>query len=125
MPNPEFVKVEALRAFTLTTSEGQFHADPNSHLENGQFVSVPASRVERLLDLGWAKLAEPDLPQLDHDGDGEPGGSVAPDATPDLAALREAYVQVLGKKPFSGWGPVELQRRIDAASGEAEDGPPA
>ncbi len=89
MARPELVKVEALRAFTDTTPEGQFHADPNSHLEDGRFVKVPASRVQRLIDLGWAKLADPDLPQLDHDHDGQPGGS-EPHDPPALSGKTKA-----------------------------------
>lgn len=89
MATPEFVKVEALRAFTDTTPEGQFHGDPNSHLEGGKFVMVPANRVDRLLELGWAKLAKPELRQLDHDGDGKAGGSL-PHDPPALSGLKRA-----------------------------------
>jgi len=53
---------------------------------------------------------------LDHDGDGKPGGSIAPDGDKaELAALRALYKEALGKAPFHGWDAAELQRRIDAA----------
>lgn len=53
---------------------------------------------------------------LDHDNDGAPGGSKAPDGDKDaLNKLRADYTEVLGKKPFPGWDAAELQRRIDEA----------
>ena len=62
-----------------------------------------------------------DLDQLDHDGDGAPGGSIS--ATGDLAELRAEYTAALGKKPFNGWDEDELRRRI--AADDAEEIPPA
>lgn len=55
-----------------------------------------------------------DLPQLDHDGDGYPGGSVAATGD-DLPALRARYEEVVGKRPFPGWHADELSRRIATA----------
>lgn len=123
MTQPAMVRVKALRCFTKTTEEGQFHGDPNSHLEEGRFPTVPASVVAQLVDRGCVEVLEgdgpapsPALPQLDHDGDGAPGGSTAPEPTVDLAELRKIYREVVGKAPFPGWGADELSRRIDAAS---------
>lgn len=52
-----------------------------------------------------------DLSQLDHDGDGRPGGSVTATGD-DLPALRARYKDLVGKNPFNGWGADELSRRI-------------
>lgn len=53
---------------------------------------------------------------LDHDGDGEPGGSVPAEGDPEeLAALRADYQQALGKRPYYGWDADELRRRIAEA----------
>jgi hypothetical protein len=77
---------------------------------------------------GWQDRSFPGFPKamgargpiksvLDHDGDGKPGGSksAAEDAKDAVKALRVAYQEKFGKKPFSGWGAEELQRRMDAA----------
>lgn len=53
---------------------------------------------------------EPPVNPPDQDGDGKPGGSKAPDE--DVAALRVAYADKLGKKPFPGWDANELRKRI-------------
>lgn len=55
------------------------------------------------------------LAQLDHDHNGKPGGSAAPDHTDEIKALREEYQEKLGKRPFLGWNAEELRRRIAAA----------
>lgn len=65
-----------------------------------------------------------DLSQLDHDGDGEPGGSTAAEGDKeDLAALRKHYEEVLGKRPFPGWDADELNRRIADAQDDGEEDP--
>ena len=51
---------------------------------------------------------------LDHDNDGKPGGSTAPEQTDDMAKLRAEYQDLIGKRPFPGWDADELQKRIDA-----------
>lgn len=53
----------------------------------------------------------PKLPQLDHDGDGKPGGSKAP--TEDVAELRKAYQAKFGKRPFPGWKADVLRGKIE------------
>jgi hypothetical protein len=58
-------------------------------------------------------LAAKPKPSFDHDGDGKPGGSKAPEG--DIAALRAAYTDKLGKRPFPGWDADELHRRMAAA----------
>lgn len=52
---------------------------------------------------------------LDHDGDGKPGGSVAPEQTEDLPSLRAEYQRVIGKRPFAGWDAETLKQKIAAA----------
>jgi hypothetical protein len=49
---------------------------------------------------------------LDHDLNDKAGGSTTPEA---MAKLRADYLEVVGKKPFPGWGAAELQKRIDEA----------
>ena len=52
---------------------------------------------------------------LDHDGNGQPGGSEKPDdAAGDLASLRAEYQKVFDKKPFPGWDAVTLREKIAA-----------
>lgn len=58
---------------------------------------------------GLPDFADP----LDHDGDGEKGGSTS--AIDDLKALRVAYQAKLGKRPFPAWDTAELNRRMEAA----------
>lgn len=56
-----------------------------------------------------------DLPQLDHDKNGDPGGSIS--ATGDLTALRAEYRAALGKNPFNGWDADTLKAKIEEARG--------
>lgn len=53
---------------------------------------------------------------LDHDGDGKPDGSIAPEHTDDLKALRAQYLDVVGKRPFPGWDADTLRLRISETS---------
>lgn len=55
------------------------------------------------------------LAQLDHDGNGKPGGSSSPAPNPELAAARLEYETKLGKRPFPGWSVDILRARIAAA----------
>lgn len=59
-------------------------------------------------------LPEPDAGPhpLDHDGDGAPGGSIAPESTDRLKDLRAEYQALIGKRPFPGWDKAELERRM-------------
>jgi hypothetical protein len=50
---------------------------------------------------------------LDHDGDGKKGGSTSP--VTEIKALRAAYTEKMGKRPFSGWDADELLRRMGDA----------
>jgi hypothetical protein len=53
------------------------------------------------------------LSQLDHDGNGKPGGSAG--AADHMRALREEYTRVVGKRPFSGWDEATLREKMAAA----------
>jgi len=52
------------------------------------------------------------LPQLDHDGDGEPGGSLK--QAGDIADLRATYKAKFGKRAFPGWNAEEIAARLNA-----------
>lgn len=52
--------------------------------------------------------------RFDPDGDGRPGGSKAPPASDELAALRAEYTAKLGKRPFPGWSADVLREKIAA-----------
>lgn len=57
---------------------------------------------------------------LDHDGDGNPGGSAKPAGdVDDIAALRAEYNKVFDKKPFPGWDAETLRAKI-VAHGKAD-----
>lgn len=53
----------------------------------------------------------PVLPQLDHDGNGKPGGSKAP--AEDVAELRKAYQAKFGKRAFPGWKADVLSAKLE------------
>lgn len=53
------------------------------------------------------------LPQLDHDNNGKPGGSLKGDGI-DLPALRVAYKEKFGKRAFPGWDAAEITKRMEA-----------
>lgn len=53
------------------------------------------------------------LPQLDHDANGKPGGSLKPEGA-DLPALRIAYKEKFGKRAFPGWDAAEITKRMEA-----------
>ena len=112
------IRVKALAAFTKTTQHGQFHGNPEGRSDRTRFPSVPEYVVESLFRTGKAEpLGDegipppPILPQLDHDGDGKPGGSVTAQGD-DVPALRARYKELVGKNPFNGWDAAELSRRI-------------
>lgn len=60
-----------------------------------------------------ASIAAEDAHPLDHDKDGEKGGSIT--APGDLKALRAEYREVVGKRAFNGWAEAELLARIAKA----------
>lgn len=95
-------------------------------VEPGDTVMVQSSEVARLApniikvsDDGDtppvpADLAEA-LAKFDHDGDGRPGGSKAPEHTDELKILRAEYHAKMGKRPGPSWDADELKRRMGDA----------
>ncbi|CDO34050.1 hypothetical protein [Novosphingobium sp. KN65.2] len=74
------------------------------------------------VDAGQAEDVDGEyLPQLDHDGDGKPGGSTAGEGD-DIDALRAEYKEVLGKNYFAGWDAAELRKRIDEHKAQESGG---
>lgn len=112
------MKIRALRTFSAYdgTQIHVFNAGKNG--EPGEAIDVTDKFGAECLATGHAEEIDP-LPQLDHDGDGQSGGSIS--ATGDLTALRAEYREALGKAPFNGWDADELRKRMDAAG----DAPPA
>jgi hypothetical protein len=102
--------------------------------EHGNPVTPPPGDVNdppSELDLTDEQRAK--LPQLDHDGDGHPDGSIAQTGD-DLAALREEYKALTGKQVFNGWDADTVRAKIAelkagaAQTGDAadeDDAPPA
>lgn len=59
-------------------------------------------------DMSVAETGDP----LDHDQDGRKGGSLKPEATAQLTALRAEYQEKAGKRPFHGWDEDTLAAKI-------------
>lgn len=67
------------------------------------------------LDHARAQAGMEPLAQFDGDGDGAPGGSLAPDKSEELTEVRREYRETLGKAAYPGWDIAELRRRITEA----------
>lgn len=80
-------------------------------LPGDEFV---ASRrdADLLARIGRAKLAEVKADPLDHDGNGKKGGSLKPEASEELTALRTQYHDKFGKRPFHGWDAKTLTSKL-------------
>jgi hypothetical protein len=85
-------------------------------LQAGEPLVVDGPRARLLTKLGWAtdKKPRPARPQLDHDHDSNPGGSLKQTGD-DVAAARDAYQAKFGKRPFNGWDAATLREKIAAA----------
>lgn len=102
---------EPAEAPTLADMCAQIVAELDAGDPNGEPEPLALSEDERAA-----------LPQLDHDGDGEPGGSTAPaDPKEELDALRARYKQLAGKGFFPGWDAQTLRAKIAVMEGDAED----
>lgn len=99
-------KIDAFRAGTLIGADGAPIDPPAGD------ISDPPSE----LDLTDEQRAH--LPQLDHDGDGRPGGSTVQTGD-DLPALREEYEALAGKRVFHGWDADTLRAKIGELRGDA------
>jgi uncharacterized small protein (DUF1192 family) len=113
---------------------GTFHDGRNMIvLTEDVKTAVAESSLEFLRSKGAIKKHVQHLPQLDHDDNGEAGGSIAATGDADkLAATRARYKSVIGKQFFGSWDVAELERRIAlfeaeqaaaqaAATGDADD----
>jgi hypothetical protein len=109
------MKIKALSTFVAFT--GQMNV-----FNAGDTGDLPDAVASQFIDAGRAVAVDAD--PLDHDGDGESGGSVSATG-PDISGLRAIYQEVLGKKPFPGWDADELQRRIDAHEAAGDQAPAA
>ncbi len=87
------------------------HPGPYGKGDRSYAVAGAAGEDEEaaLIARGWC-LTKPGQDPLDHDGDGEKGGSIAPEG--DLKALRAEYLDKMGKRPFPGWDEAELRKRM-------------
>lgn len=101
------------------------------HAEAGSIVGIPGGLVDGLARAGYLRRADEvkamgqavenkmieaapeNKHPLDHDGDGRPGGSLKPEQTDDLPAIRAAYQAKFGKRPFMGWDRDELTKRMN------------
>jgi len=102
----------AHRKMLLTAKGAQVYR--TRMLNAGDPVTLGAGDARLFEKHGWAE--EPKRrrrPQLDHDSNGEPGGSKSP--AEDLTALRAQYHAKVGKRPFNGWDAATLQAKIAAA----------
>jgi hypothetical protein len=78
----------------------------NADAEAAQFAAWDAEDPQPVV-----ATPNPLLPQLDHDQNGAPGGSLK-GAGDDLPALRIAYKAKFGKRAFPGWNAAELRERL-------------
>ena len=80
------------------------------------FSTTPVSDTDQSDLSQGAGLSPAQVAALDHDGDGEPGGSrPAMDRGDEQSRLR-AEAEALGIKPDMRWGPARLKAAIKAAS---------
>lgn len=118
-PDVERRRVRALSARThFIPGYGQVHFDPDSANEDVSSPLMPVSEIDILVSNGW--IAD-DYSPLDHDDDGEAGGSKAQTGG-DVAALRAEYKAKTGRNPFAGWNADVLRERIAAAPVKNDDG---
>lgn len=114
-------KVKALVAKTeYVPGFGMVVMDNGSKRKELRFPTVPVAAIAELVAKGLVE--EADLPQLDHDGDGEPGGSLPIEEAPaDLGEARKRYHATFGKNPGPRW----TVEQIEAKLAEAADLAPA
>jgi hypothetical protein len=67
-------------------------------------------RMMRARDSRFAKIAE-------KMGYGRRDMVAAPPPVDEMAALREEYIRVVGKRPFMGWDAAKLRARLAMARG--------
>lgn len=119
------VKCKAVRVFTEFVSNfGMVHGNPEGSDERARFPMVPEAAVAKLAAEGKIETdaGNTALPQLDHDGDGHPGGSVSATGD-DIKALRALYREMFGKAPFNGWDADKLRALMAEARTGTEGAP--
>lgn len=127
------VRCTALTTFTqFVSGYGMVHGSPEA--DDAKNPVVPEHVVQRFVDEGYVEAegytqstlasepSETNLPQLDHDGDGNPGGSISATGD-DIPALRKLYKEVVGKAAFNGWDTDALRAKIAAAQTGNEGAP--
>lgn len=97
-----FARLPAFGELTRPTKDepGEFTGDYLQLLEASMAVQVLAAPSK----------SDP----LDHDGDGQKGGSKPAEESDELTKLRADYLDVMGKRPYHGWTAEQLQEKIDA-----------
>jgi hypothetical protein len=85
-------------------------------LAAGEGVLMTGPRARAAIALGRFSGQKPRKarPQLDHDHDSHPGGSLKQTGD-DVAAARDAYQAKFGKRPFNGWDAATLRAKIAEA----------
>lgn len=85
--------------------------------KDGATLLVHPTTVEDHVHAGWAVSTDQTdvedidaVDPLDHDGDGEKGGSVAAD--PELTALRKQYREKFGKGPGPKWTAEQIADKL-------------
>lgn len=119
------VTIEFTGVFGETPAEYRFAV-----ASDGRYVCDIADPivVRRLLSIPAYVLANPgddvpDGPEPQPVDQGGARGRTAPTVKIDMTAARAYYTEVVGKKPFPGWGADDLLKRIDAhIAGEPKDG---
>lgn len=112
-------KVKALVAKTeYVPGFGMVVMDNGSKRDELRFPSVPVTAIADMVEKGLVE--EIDLAQLDHDGDGEPGGSLplGEDAA-DLGDARKRYHAAFGKNPGPRWTVEQINAKLAEANGSA------
>ena len=129
------VRCTTLTTFTqFVSGYGMVHGSPEA--DDAKNPVVPEHVVQRFVDEGYVEAEgylpgaiiadgeqhDADLSQLDHDGDGRPGGSISATGD-DIPALRKLYKEVVGKAAFNGWDADTLRAKISAAQTGNEGAP--
>jgi hypothetical protein len=104
----------AHRKMILTAKGAQVYR--TRMLSAGDPVTLGGGDARLFEKHGWAEEAKRRArrPQLDHDKDGNEGGSASP--AEDMTALRAEYEAKLGKRPFNGWDAAALRQKIADAN---------
>lgn len=116
--DPPFIELYDMR-FPLNQTvhvpdDSQWAKDHRAKIEGNSHFEV-ADGAPAELTAQAVSSVEPDRSQLDHDGDGEPGGSLpAEDRGEDLAKLR-ARAEELDVKVDMRWGANRLNSEINKA----------